>query len=51
MSLFADDCALLFTNREDMIAGTNHIYHHLKRFGLLMHIGKVDASLRLPEGK
>ena len=49
MSLFADDCALLFTNREDMIAGTNHIYHHLKRFGLLMHIGKVDASL--PEGK
>jgi hypothetical protein len=40
MSLFADDCALMFTTREDMIAGTNYIYHHLKRFGLLMHIGK-----------
>ena len=39
-SLFADDCAVLFNTREDMITGANYLYHHLQKFGLLMHIGK-----------
>jgi hypothetical protein len=39
-SLFADDCGLLFNTRGDMITGANYLYHHLRRFGLLMHIGK-----------
>jgi hypothetical protein len=43
-SLFADDCALLFESRSDLIEGTNYIFHHLQRFGLLMHIGKGDTA-------
>jgi hypothetical protein len=39
-SLFADDCAVLFNTRDDMSTGANYLYHHLRRFGLLMHIGK-----------
>ena len=39
-SLFADDCGLLFNTRVDMITGANYLYHHLRRFGLLMHIGR-----------
>lgn len=39
-ALFADDCALLFNTREDMVKGANYLYNHLRRFGLLMHIGK-----------
>ena len=42
--LFADDCALLFNTREDMIKGANYLYHHLRRFGLLMHIGKGTVA-------
>lgn len=43
-ALFADDCALLFNTREDMVKGANYLYHHLRRFGLLMHIGKGDTA-------
>jgi hypothetical protein len=43
-SLFADDCALLFNSRADLIIGINYIYHHLQRFGLLMHIGHGDIA-------
>jgi hypothetical protein len=39
-SFFADDCALLFNSREDLITGANYLHHHLRLFGLLMHIGK-----------
>lgn len=42
-SLFADDCAVLFNTREDMITGANYLYHHLQKFGLLMHIGKGNT--------
>ena len=42
-SLFADDCALLFNSRQDLITGANYIYHHLRKFGLLMHIGKGET--------
>jgi hypothetical protein len=39
-SLFADDCALLFNSRDDLITGSNHIFAHLRKFGLQMHIGR-----------
>ena len=46
-SLFADDCALLFNTRPDMITGANYLYHHLQRFGLLMHIGTGEGDDRV----
>jgi len=39
-SLFADDCAVLFESREDMIEGMEYLYKHLRRFGLHMHLGR-----------
>lgn len=39
-SLFADDCALLFETRDDLICGANYIFNHFKRFGLQMHVGR-----------
>jgi len=42
--LFADDCALLFNSRDDLAIGANYLYHHLRRFGLLMHIGRGDIA-------
>jgi exonuclease III len=43
-SLFADDCALIFETREDLIAGTDAIYAHLRKFGLNMHVGRGDMA-------
>ena len=43
-SLFADDCAMLFETREDMCSSANYLYAHLRRFGLLMHIGRGQTS-------
>jgi len=43
-SLFADDCALLFNSREDLIGGSNHIFSHLRKFGLLMHVGRGGTA-------
>ena len=43
-SLFADDCALLFETRTDLIEGSNIINDHLKKFGLLMHVGRGDVK-------
>ena len=43
-SLFADDCVLLFNNRLDLTVGTNYLYQHLRRFGLLMHIGQGETA-------
>ena len=40
VSLFADDCALLFNSRDDLKLGANYLYHHFRNFGLLMHIGQ-----------
>jgi hypothetical protein len=39
-SLFSDDCALLFNSRDELITGPNHIFAHLRMFGLQMHIGR-----------
>ena len=36
-SLYADDGALVYTSREDMIRGTSLLHAHFKRFGMLMH--------------
>ena len=47
-SLFADDCALMFESRSDLIKGSNYIYHHLRRFGLLMHIGNKHTTPPTP---
>jgi hypothetical protein len=40
MSLFADDCGLLFNTRQDLSTGANYLFNHLARFGLHMHIGR-----------
>ena len=42
-SLFADDCALLFDTREDLQAGAECMYKHLRLFGMEMHIGRDGA--------
>ena len=39
-SLFAGNCALLFNSRDDLITGSNHIFAHLRKFGLQMKIGR-----------
>ena len=39
-SLFADDCAALFETRDDMVVGIDYMIKHLKRFGLLVHVGR-----------
>ena len=38
-SLFADDCALFFETRADMVTGTSYLFNLLRKFGLKMHIG------------
>ena len=43
-SLFADDCALLFGTRADLIVGTRYLYAHLRKFGLMMHVGRGGAT-------
>jgi hypothetical protein len=40
LSLYVDDGSFLFENKRDLAKGTSILYHHMKRFGLLMHIGK-----------
>ena len=42
-SLFADDCVLLFQSRDELIRGSSHIFAHLRKFGLCMHVGRGDA--------
>ncbi len=39
LSLFADDCAIFFNSRADLIIGSSYLYNHLRKFGLLMHVG------------
>ena len=43
-SLFADDCVLLFQSRDDLIRGSSHIFAHLRKFGLCMHVGRGNAA-------
>jgi hypothetical protein len=43
-SLFADDCAVFFNTRADLIIGANYLNQHLLSFGLQMHIGRGDVA-------
>ena len=43
-SLFADDCAVLFETREDMVTGIDYMIKHLRRFGLLIHVGRGTTA-------
>jgi hypothetical protein len=45
-SLFADDCALLFRTRADLIVGSRYLYAHLRKFGLTMHVGRGYVHTR-----
>jgi hypothetical protein len=46
--LFADDCANFFSSRANLELGTSYLFNHLRRFGLMMHIG-VDTTLSKTE--
>jgi hypothetical protein len=35
-----------FESKEDMSKGTSILYHHMKHFGLLMHIGRNGGKLK-----
>jgi len=43
-SLYADDCAILFETRADLITGTSCLFNHLRKFGLQMHVGTGDTA-------
>ena len=43
-SLFADDCAIFFVTREDMVTGTSYLFNHLRKFGLKMHVGSGTTA-------
>ena len=43
-SLFAVDCILLFLLRGDLIRRSSHIFAHLRKFGLCMHVGRGNAA-------
>jgi hypothetical protein len=47
LSLYVDDGSFMFESRTDMKKGTGAIlYHHMRRFGLLMHIGRDGGKLK-----
>ena len=43
-SLFADDFAIFFETREDMVTGTSYLFNHLRKFGLKMHVGSGTTA-------
>lgn len=43
-SLFADDCAIFFESRADMLTGTSYLFNHLRKFGLQMHVGSGPTA-------
>jgi hypothetical protein len=38
LSLYVDDGSFMFKSKDDLKKGPLIMYHHMKRFGLLMHI-------------
>ena len=46
--MFADDCAIFFNSRADLELGASYLFNHLRRIGLMMHIG-VDTTLSKTE--
>jgi hypothetical protein len=45
--LYVDDTFFPFATRDDLIQGTNRIFHLFRCFGLLMHIGKGETDSKL----
>lgn len=43
-SLFADDCAVFFNSRLELVVGTQHLFSHLRKFGLEMHVGRGSTA-------
>ena len=43
-SLYADDAATPFASRAALLAAANSIYHHMRLFGLLMHVGSAGKQ-------
>ena len=56
LSLYVDDGSFMFESKADLKKGTAILYHHMKRFGLLMHLGrdggksKTEALYIAPPG-
>jgi hypothetical protein len=44
LSLYVDNASFHFESKQDMARGTTLIYHHMRRFGLLMHIFKAGME-------
>jgi hypothetical protein len=44
LSLYVDDGSFIFKSKEDMRKRASILYHHMKRFGLLVHIGKDESK-------
>ena len=42
--LYVDDGAFTFEDQDQLTRGLNLIYQHFARFGLEMHIGKVNKA-------
>jgi hypothetical protein len=45
--LYVDDTFFPFTTRDDLIQGTNQIFHLFRCFGPLVHIGKGETDSKL----
>jgi len=43
-SLYADDAATPLASRAALLAATSSIYHHMRLFGLLMHVGSAGKK-------
>jgi len=37
-------CVLLFQSRDDLIRGSSHIFAHLQKSGLGVHVGRGNAA-------
>jgi hypothetical protein len=44
LSLYVDNGSFIFESKKDMAKGAMILYHHMKWFGLLMHIGKGGSK-------
>ena len=45
-SLYADDAATPIASRAALLAAANAIYDHLRKFGLLMHVGRAGKRAK-----
>jgi hypothetical protein len=47
LSLYADNGSFIFESKEDMANGTTILYHHMKRFRLLIHNGRDGSKSKM----